>query len=171
MSEPVVVLGNGPSRRQLDPLEQIPYDTIGCNGLILEFQPTFLMYGDKKAAAEIEALGLPHAKPPEEHDVYDFESCGGAAFHTACSMGYNPVYLIGFDGDGPAHACPEFGLRRDGRWSRMFKPGLWDRKWVDGFRRVRLMYPDVLVYLLGNTPSYLSGMFPRCSLKPWLDVR
>ena len=34
MSDPAVVLGNGPSRRLLEPYVDIPYDTFGTHGII-----------------------------------------------------------------------------------------------------------------------------------------
>ena len=163
---PAVVLGNGISRRQLD-LEEIPWDTFGCNGIILEFRPTYLLYGDKKGTADVKRSGILHQKPPEYADVYKFKSCGGAAFHAACAMGYSPVYLIGFDGDDTGHACPNFGLR--GKWGWPYPPGAWDAIWRKGFEKVMGLYPDVEVFIMGGGPTYLEGLFERAPLKPWND--
>jgi hypothetical protein len=162
--KPVVVIGNGPSRRLLDPLDQIPYDTIGCNSIIEEFVPTYLMFNDAWSHKEMRTCKKKYQKPPPEHDRYEFGSCGGAAFYAACSMGYDPVYLIGFDGNEQGHASPDWGMRRIKAWKA--PPTLSDR-WVAGFEKVRKMFPDTEVSILGERYSMLDSLFPRVGLKPW----
>ena len=102
--------------------------------------------------------------PPPEAVKYAYGSCGAAALRAACHMGYAPVYMIGFDGNGAGHACPDFGMRKSGRW---VAPPWLDDRWGEGFEKVRGEYPDTPIYLMGESPSYLEGLFPRSPLEPW----
>ena len=163
---PAVVLGNGPSRLLLDPLKEIPWPTFGCNGIINSFVPTYYLCADRWGLAEFGGGPIPHRQPPADHLCYNFNSCGGAALYSALSMGFAPVYLIGFDGNAAGHACPDFGQRRNPKFA---PPKKLDRLWRAGFQMARESFPGREVLLMGYQPSLLNGMFPRAPLRPWED--
>lgn len=113
-SNPTVafVLGNGTSRRPIEPASLRPHGKIyGCNALYREFVPDYLIAVDPKMIVEINQAGY-----QKEHQVWTnsnkryegFEkfnyfnpskgwSSGPTALWLASQHNYQTVYILGFD--------------------------------------------------------------------------
>jgi hypothetical protein len=125
-SNQAVILGNGPSRLQLDrnllgllanhrggPTGQYKLQTYGCNALYKDFSPDFLIATGTAMTAQIAGSGYcaTHVVYANSSAVLDYPGnfylipqdpawdAGSLAAYMACFDGHNKVYLIGFDGD------------------------------------------------------------------------
>ena len=109
------VLGNGTSRRPVNPEDLKPFGKIyGCNALYREFEPDYLVAVDVKMILEINKAGFQHT-----HDVWTNPnksyqniknlnyfhpskgwSSGPTALWLAAEHGYDRIYILGFDYKG-----------------------------------------------------------------------
>jgi len=114
-SKTAFVLGNGTSRRGIDPEELKPWGKIyGCNALYREFDPDFLIAVDVKMILEINKAGYQH-----DHEVWTnpnksyhamkninfFQpskgwSSGPTALWLASQHQYERIFILGFDYKG-----------------------------------------------------------------------
>lgn len=114
-SETAFVLGNGTSRKGIDPNDLKPYGKIyGCNALYREFDPDFLIAVDVKMILEINKAGYQHS-----HEVWTnpnktyhamrnlnfFQpskgwSSGPTALWLATQHRYERIFILGFDYKG-----------------------------------------------------------------------
>lgn len=170
-SEPAVVIGNGQSRKRID-LAAIPWTTFGCNGIVTEFVPTYLLCNDGPALEDLHNGGYEFTPPPKRAVDYGFGSCGGAALHSACFMGFDPVYLLGFDG-GHGNLYPGFGTRKTRRVGSRHHPSRHgpfharEELWRIGFQRSKTEYPGTDIIVVGRKESFLH-IFPHQEELPWL---
>jgi hypothetical protein len=109
------VLGNGTSRKEINPQELKEHGTVyGCNALYREFDPDYLVAVDVKMINEINASGYQH-----DHNVWtnfnraykDYEgfnyfekskgwSSGPTALWLASQHEEREIYILGFDYQG-----------------------------------------------------------------------
>lgn len=112
---PALVIGNGTSRRDVD-LSAWPGITIGCNALIRDFVPDYLVAMDEAMLEEVVKLDRHRVllarrsswgtRPMNDrtflfdHDHFPPQTlcAGAAAYWAACLMGCQPIVLVGFDG-------------------------------------------------------------------------
>jgi hypothetical protein len=109
------VLGNGTSRKGIDPIELRPYGKIyGCNALYRTFQPDYLVAVDVKMVLEINKAGYQHhntvwTNPNKTYSKIQnlnfFHpskgwSSGPTALWLASQHAYDRIYILGFDYKG-----------------------------------------------------------------------
>lgn len=109
------VLGNGTSRKGIDPIELRPYGKIyGCNALYRTFKPDYLVAVDVKMILEIDKAGYQHTNtvwtnPNKSYaKMKDFNffhpskgwSSGPTALWLASQHAYDRIYILGFDYKG-----------------------------------------------------------------------
>ena len=112
---PAFVLGNGTSRKEINPQELKEHGTVyGCNALYREFDPDYLIAVDVKMINEINSKGYQN-----DHTVWtnfnrtykDYEnfnyfekskgwSSGPTALWLASQHEHNEIYILGFDYQG-----------------------------------------------------------------------
>jgi hypothetical protein len=104
------VLGNGESRRAIDPAQLRLHGPIyACNAIYREFVPDVLIATDRPIAMIIQQSGYAqknrfHTRRPEPgtgalhlHKSYMGFSSGPNAVGLACRDGYETIYMLGFD--------------------------------------------------------------------------
>lgn len=104
------VLGNGQSRRAVDPGKLRRHGPIyACNAIYREFTPDVLVATDRPIAMAIQESGYAlknrfHTRRPEPgtgalhlHKPYMGFSSGPNAVGLACRDGYETIYMLGFD--------------------------------------------------------------------------
>lgn len=104
------VLGNGQSRRSVDPVDLTPHGRIyGCNALYRSFAPDCLVATDRPIAEEIQNSGyslkhtfytrrpLPNFGAKVIPKKYFGNSSGPVATALAALDGHQRVYMLGFD--------------------------------------------------------------------------
>jgi hypothetical protein len=109
------VLGNGTSRKNIDPAELLPYGKLyGCNALYRTFQPDYLVAVDVKMILEINKAGYQHtnavwtnpnktyAKMQNLNYFHPSKgwSSGPTALWLASQHAYDRIYILGFDYKG-----------------------------------------------------------------------
>lgn len=109
------VLGNGTSRKPIDPEEIKPYGKIyGCNALYRMFRPDYLVAVDVKMILEINKAGFQHdnevwTNPNKSyHNIKNLNifhpskgwSSGPTALWLAAQHSYNKIFILGFDYKG-----------------------------------------------------------------------
>jgi hypothetical protein len=109
------VLGNGTSRKSLDPKEMQAYGKIyGCNALYRTFNPDFLVAVDVKMILEINKAGYQHnnvvwTNPNKSYrNIKNLNlfnpskgwSSGPTALWLAAQHGYDKIFILGFDYKG-----------------------------------------------------------------------
>lgn len=109
------VLGNGTSRKPIDPKDLKKYGTVyGCNALYRSFTPDYLIAVDSKmiyeiAKAEYQLENPVWTNPNKSYDKFKgfnfFKpskgwSSGPTALHLASTHRYNHIYILGFDYKG-----------------------------------------------------------------------
>lgn len=109
------VLGNGTSRKGIDPRFLKKYGTIyGCNALYREFPPDYLVAVDVKMILEITKAGYQNNNSVWTNPNKSFSkisnlnyfnpskgwSSGPTALYLACQHGYEKIYILGFDYKG-----------------------------------------------------------------------
>lgn len=109
------VLGNGTSRKGLDPAQIQMYGKIyGCNALYREFNPDYLVAVDVKMVLEINKSGYQHRNEvwtnPNKayHNMKNLNlfhpskgwSSGPTALWLASQHGYDKIFILGFDYKG-----------------------------------------------------------------------
>jgi len=114
-SKTAFVLGNGTSRKGIDPNELKPYGKIyGCNALYREFDPDFLIAVDVKMILEINKAGYQHShevwtNPNKSYhamkNINFFQpskgwSSGPTALWLASQHQYERIFILGFDYKG-----------------------------------------------------------------------
>lgn len=110
MKKIAFVLGNGESRKNIDPVDLTPHGAVyGCNALYRTFAPKVLVAADVAISREIQESGY-----SQQHEFYTRRplkdsaarvipkpyfgySSGPAAAGIACDDGHNCIYLLGFD--------------------------------------------------------------------------
>ena len=115
MTKTAFVLGNGTSRKGIDPNQLKSFGKIyGCNALYREFEPDYLIAVDTKMVLEINKSGYQHS-----HEVWtnrnkafnNFSninffpsskgwSSGPTALHMASDHNFDLIYILGFDYQG-----------------------------------------------------------------------
>lgn len=127
ISNRAVILGNGPSRLQLQPLADIlpilkrhkggllaegAVQTYGCNAIFRDFDPDFLIVTGEDIVAEIVKIGywFRHIVYSTHDAVLTYPGkfylvpqnplwdAGAIAAYMACFDGHKKIYLLGFDG-------------------------------------------------------------------------
>lgn len=111
-SNTAFVLGNGTSRKGIDPAEIRPYGKIyGCNALYREFAPDYLVAVDVKMVLEINKAGYQHThevwtNPNKSyHRINNLNyfqpskgwSSGPTALWLASQHQYERIFILGFD--------------------------------------------------------------------------
>lgn len=112
ISTTAFIIGNGKSRQALDlePLKRYGY-TIGCNALVRDFTPDYIVALDRKMETEIRASGYSGrclfrqdtgSKKPREPNRIKIASkqtvnSGLAAIYSALKLNCRDLWLIGFD--------------------------------------------------------------------------
>jgi hypothetical protein len=114
-SKTAFVLGNGTSRRGIDPSLLQKHGTIyGCNALYREFSPDYLVAVDVKMILEISKTGYQNDNSVWTNPNKSFSkisnlnyfnpskgwSSGPTALYLACQHGYEKIYILGFDYKG-----------------------------------------------------------------------
>jgi hypothetical protein len=109
------VLGNGTSRKDIDPTKLHPYGKLyGCNALYRTFAPDYLVAVDVKMILEINKAGYQHhnkvwTNPNKSYsriqNLNYFQpskgwSSGPTALWLASQHGYDKIYILGFDYKG-----------------------------------------------------------------------
>lgn len=110
MKKIAFVLGNGESRRNIDPAALRSHGAVyGCNALYRTFAPDVLVATDAGIAGEIQESGYSrqhrfYTRRPLKNSQaltiprpYFGHSSGPAAAGIACDDGYTCIYLLGFD--------------------------------------------------------------------------
>lgn len=110
MKKIAFVLGNGESRRNIDPAALTQYGSVyGCNALYRTFSPDVLVATDHGISREIQESGYSRQhrfytrRPLKDSNAnviprsYFGYSSGPAAAGIACDDGYSCIYLLGFD--------------------------------------------------------------------------
>jgi hypothetical protein len=106
----VFVLGNGQSRRAVNPAQLQTHGPIyACNAIYREFVPDVLVATDRPIALTIQQSGYAlkhrfHTRRPEPdsgalhlHKPYMGFSSGPNAVGLACRDGFETIYMLGFD--------------------------------------------------------------------------
>lgn len=106
------VLGNGTSRKDINPASLKPYGKIyGCNALYRSFSPDYLVAVDVKMILEINKSGYQHlnevwTNPNKSfHNMKNLNffhpskgwSSGPTALWLASQHGYDKIFILGFD--------------------------------------------------------------------------
>lgn len=106
------VLGNGVSRKPIDPKNLKPFGKIyGCNALYREFDPDYLVAVDVKMIVEINRMGYQHnhevwTNPNKSYSrMTNFKffqpskgwSSGPTALWLAAQHRHDKIYILGFD--------------------------------------------------------------------------
>lgn len=113
------IIGNGVSRKDIDleSLCKVVDSTYGCNALVRDFEPDYLIAIDDKILEEIRASDFPENKlieipfdkqfePAEFNPSRPRENAGMLAMREAIKAGHDSLICIGFDfllDDAPAN--------------------------------------------------------------------
>lgn len=115
MKKVAFVLGNGTSRKSINPNDLKQFGTVyGCNAIYREFLPDYLVAVDTKMVVEFNRESVQHRCPVWTNSNKAFNkmtgfnffnqskgwSSGPTALHMASDHGNDEIYILGFDYKG-----------------------------------------------------------------------
>ena len=157
------IIGNGESRIGFD-LYTLPQDTYGCNALYRDYEPDYLIVGDRKMHMEIVDAeydqknivytnhsniirngGVNHLVPNNPN-----KGAGTTAMHIAIQDGHNQLFCIGFD---CANDGPNYNVYKDTPCYKSSTTNVKQSVWAEQIYELAKSNPEVTwTFVGGNQP-------------------
>lgn len=153
------VLGNGVSRKPIDPQDIQKHGTIyGCNALYRSFAPDYLVAVDVKMVAEINKYGYQHNNEVWTNPNKSYKamknlnffhpakgwSSGPTALWLASQHGYSRIFILGFDYQGLEEGKRFNNLYADTfNYKKSRDPATFYGNWLRQTKTVIKDHPDI----------------------------